>query len=91
MAALPAMLMVAVAEKARFRGHSVLMATKFNEFKEGHPYEASLSDEFEGIPTTMTAIPLCMTSLRYVDLQRRIYGWRNSAHAEFSSAPSSQK
>lgn len=38
-------------ERGKFVGHSVLMATKFNEFKapEGHPYKAALSGELDGL------------------------------------------
>jgi len=38
-------------ERGKFQGHSVLMATKFNEFKaaEGHPYKAALSGELDGL------------------------------------------
>ncbi|HSH17553.1 MAG TPA: hypothetical protein VLD18_16045 [Verrucomicrobiae bacterium] len=39
------------AERGKFVGHSVLMATKFNEIKapEGHPYKAALSGELDGL------------------------------------------
>ncbi len=42
---------VIAGEHGKFMGHSVLMATKFNEFKapEGHPYKAALSGEVEGL------------------------------------------
>jgi hypothetical protein len=38
-------------EKGKFQGRSVLVATKFNEFKapEGHPYKAALSGELDGL------------------------------------------
>lgn len=38
-------------EKGQFQGRSVLVATKFNEFKapEGHPYKSALSGELDGL------------------------------------------
>ena len=38
-------------ESGKFQGHSVLVVTKFNEFKapEGHPYKAALSGEVDGL------------------------------------------
>lgn len=38
-------------ERGKFVGHSVLVATKFNEFKapEGHPYKSALSGELDGL------------------------------------------
>ena len=38
-------------ERGKFEGHSVLVVTKFNEFKapEGHPYKAALSGEVDGL------------------------------------------
>jgi hypothetical protein len=43
--------MEASADKGRFQGHSVLLASKYNEFKaaEGHPYKAAQSGEMEGL------------------------------------------
>ena len=43
--------MATAGERGKFQGHSVLMATKFNEFKapEGHPYKAALSGELDGL------------------------------------------
>jgi hypothetical protein len=42
---------VSAGERGKFVGHSVLMATQFNEFKapEGHPYKAALSGELDGL------------------------------------------
>ena len=38
-------------ERGKFQGHSVLVVTKFNEFKapEGHPYKAAISGEVDGL------------------------------------------
>ena len=38
-------------EHGKFQGHSVLVVTKFNEFKapEGHPYKAAISGEVDGL------------------------------------------
>jgi hypothetical protein len=39
------------AERGKFVGHAVLMATKYNEYKtaDGHPYKAAQSGEVEGL------------------------------------------
>ena len=49
MAALPQS--ATAGERGKFEGHSVLVVTKFNEFKapEGHPYKAALSGELDGL------------------------------------------
>ena len=49
MAALPQS--ATAGEHGKFQGHSVLVVTKFNEFKapEGHPYKAALSGEVDGL------------------------------------------